>query len=294
MPTEKREQMGLRPLILENLLSVDGQEPTVQEGEWICENLRFTYPHTRSEALHVEQISLPKGSVTAVIGHNGAGKTTFLRCLSGLQKHSGGILRMGSEKYGRKQRLKQCYMVMQDVNHQLFTEQVLEEVLLSMPEENIELAEQYLAQMDLTEVKDHHPMALSGGQKQRLAVASAYASQRPLILFDEPTSGLDLCHMKEVAEILGKLFCSRRTVVVVTHDPEFILRSCHRVVHPYGTGRRDSTEHLSPVSYWLYWAASASWFLTFALEESYSCSWPDRQILLHIFLRLSWPWGHFS
>lgn len=90
-------------------------------------------------------------------------------------------------------------MVMQDVNHQLFTESVLEEVLLSMPEkdsddspENIARAEAILNEMDLLPYKNCHPMGLSGGQKQRVAIASAIASERPLILFDEPTSGLDL------------------------------------------------------------------------------------------------------
>ena len=77
--------------------------------------------------------------------------------------------------------------------------------------------------------EDCHPMGLSGGQKQRVAVASA--SGRPLILFDEPTSGLDLFHMRQVANVVGKVANAGRTALVVTHDPEFILRCCNYVLH---------------------------------------------------------------
>ena len=85
--------------------------------------------------------------------------------------------------------------------------------------------------MDLLPYEDCHPMGLSGGQKQRVAVASAIASERPLILFDEPTSGLDLLHMRQVASVVGKVADTGRTALVVPHDPEFILRCCNYVLH---------------------------------------------------------------
>ena len=80
-------------------------------------------------------------------------------------------------------------------------------------------------------------MGLSGGQKQRVAVASAMASERPLILFDEPTSGLDLFHMRQVANVVNQVANTGRTALVVTHDPEFILRCCNYVAPPRGAGR---------------------------------------------------------
>ncbi|EKC45363.1 ABC superfamily ATP binding cassette transporter, ABC protein, partial [human gut metagenome] len=190
------------------------------------------------ETLSLENIELPAGNVTAVIGHNGAGKTTLSRCLCGLEKRCKGILEKEGTSYSSKQRLKLCYMVMQDVNHQLFTESVLEEVLLSMPgkdsdesPENVAKAEAILTEMDLLPYKACHPMGLSGGQKQRVAIASAIASERPVILFDEPTSGLDLFHMRQVADSVKGLADSGKTIVIVTHDPEFILRCCNHVIH---------------------------------------------------------------
>ena len=230
LPAETLEELGLRPLSPVQLAKLPTPESSPTEDCWTVENLRFAYSGQHREALHVDALKLQKGAVTAVVGHNGAGKTTFLRCLTGLQKHCGGVLRDKDKSYTRKQRLKQCFMVMQDVNHQLFTESVLEEVQLSQPVADAQAAEEILRRMDLWQFRDRHPMSLSGGQKQRLAVASAYASQAPIVVFDEPTSGLDLMHMQQVAGVLEELAASGRTVVVVTHDPELILRCAHHVV----------------------------------------------------------------
>lgn len=105
-------------------------------------------------------------------------------------------------------------MVMQDVNHQLFTNSVLSEVLLSMEHPDEKAAEKILESLDLDEYKEKHPMALSGGQKQRVAIASAIAAQAQILLFDEPTSGLDYRHMREVAELLKRLAAEGKTIFV--------------------------------------------------------------------------------
>lgn len=114
-------------------------------------------------------------------------------------------------------------MVMQDVNHQLFTESVLDEVLLSMTEENESAASEILKQFHLSELAERHPLSLSGGEKQRVAIASAIASGRTIIVFDEPTSGLDFRHMKEVSKSLHTLADQGKTLLVITHDPELIF-----------------------------------------------------------------------
>ena len=122
-------------------------------------------------------------------------------------------------------------MVMQDVNHQLFTESVLDEILLSMRTEDKQRAREILQEMDLLPYEDCHPMGLSGGQKQRVAVASAIASERPLILFDEPTSGLDFDSMTQVAGLIRRLSDMGKVIFIVTHDFEFVCRTCSRVLH---------------------------------------------------------------
>lgn len=230
LPAGQRETMGLRPLDLAGLSELEGQPQRGNGDVWTITDFSFAYKH-EPETLHIEKAIFPSGGATAIIGHNGAGKSTFARCLCGLEKRCRGMVRDGSRTYSRKERLKLCYMVMQDVNHQLFTESVLDEILLSMKNEDKQRAREILDGMDLLPYEDCHPMGLSGGQKQRVAVASAIASDRPLILFDEPTSGLDLFHMRQVAGVVNQVADAGKTALVVTHDPEFILRCCNYVLH---------------------------------------------------------------
>ena len=230
LSARQRDDMGLRPLDLAGLSEVEGTPQRMNEAVWTIKNVSFAYKH-EPETLHITETSFPFGSATAIIGHNGAGKSTFARCLCGLEKHFKGTVQDQIKNYSRKERLKLCYMVMQDVNHQLFTESLLDEILLSMRTKNKQRAREILKEMDLLSFEDSHPMGLSGGQKQRVAVASAIASERPLILFDEPTSGLDLFHMRQVANVVNQVANAGRTALVVTHDPEFILRCCNYVLH---------------------------------------------------------------
>lgn len=184
--------------------------------------------------LSIEHLDIPKGAVVAVLGNNGAGKTTFARCLCGLEKKAKGTLTYNGHIYTRKQRIHICYMVMQDVNHQLFTESVADEVLLGI--ENLDIdaknlaVDNILSNLDLIEYKESHPMSLSGGQKQRVAIASAIASKKELIIFDEPTSGLDYRHMKEVAESINQLSAMGKTQFIITHDPELVSNCCNYFV----------------------------------------------------------------
>lgn len=227
---KRREEMGLRPLGLDGLKDIEGPAGGGNSGEWVIKKLSFAYKRG-PEILHISKAVFPAGCATAVIGHNGAGKSTFFRCLGGLEKRCRGTVQDQTKSYSGKDRLKCCYIVMQDVNHQLFTESVMDEILLSMKQEDRQKAESILAEMDLAAYKDCHPMGLSGGQKQRAAIASAMASERPLILFDEPTSGLDLFHMRQIAKMVNRMTEDGKTAVVITHDPEFILRCCNYVIH---------------------------------------------------------------
>lgn len=180
--------------------------------------------------LNIPELVLPSQSIIGIIGENGAGKSTFLRCLCGLENDCTGVVIKEGKEYAGKKRLSLSYMVMQDVNHQLFTDSVKAEVLLSMKEEDEERCYKILDSLGILELKDKHPMALSGGQKQRVAIASALAAEADLILLDEPTSGLDYSHMVKVAKLLQKLAADGKTVLVSTHDPELIEICCTHVL----------------------------------------------------------------
>lgn len=221
--------LGLRPLSVTQLSPVKKSLKRSNEKVSISD-FTFSYKY-QSPAIDIPSLNMPKGEIIAVVGHNGAGKSTFARCLCGLEKKCKGSVNFNDNKSKCKERLKCCYMVMQDVNHQLFTESVLDEILISMKEPNTEKAEHILCSLNLLNIKNNHPMSLSGGQKQRVAIASAIASEREIILFDEPTSGLDLRHMKEVSNNLCTLQKLGKTLFVISHDLELILECCTFVLH---------------------------------------------------------------
>lgn len=224
----QQAEMGLRPFDL-GVFPVTAH-PVASNGSIQCENFHFAYTKQR-DALDIDSLLLPQAGVIAIIGHNGAGKSTLARCLCGLEKHCRGIVKVDGKTYNRKQRLSLCYMVMQDVNHQLFTESTEEEMLISMAETAPDKVDAVLERLDLLQFKDRHPMALSGGQKQRVAIATALVSGREILVMDEPTSGLDLQHMKEVAEELVTIQEMGKTSLVITHDYELIVSCCTHVLH---------------------------------------------------------------
>lgn len=255
MAPEQLSAMGLRPLSLDSLRAPAAAGCAAEER---IELFDFRYAYQNGfQAIDMGSFTLPKGQIIAVIGQNGAGKSTFARCLCGLNKRFAGSVRMGGRAYRKKQCLQQAYMVMQDVNHQLFTESVLDEVLLSMKEENVHKAEAILDSLNLLAFKELHPMSLSGGQKQRVAIAGAIASERDIIVFDEPTSGLDLRHMEQVAQNLRQLKAMGKTMIIISHDMELIVKTCDYVVHVesgavrhacslYGAGERLLADFFCP------------------------------------------------
>ena len=227
---EQLQAMGLRSLHPANFSKI----PAVSLGSSSIEIRNFLFSYGKMEAMNIPQLSVPQGAIVGILGDNGAGKTTFAKCLCGLEKSAKGTLQIGQEALGAKQRIKKCYMVMQDVNHQLFTESVSDEILLSMQGEDEQAdkkqTEEILKSLNLLEYQELHPMSLSGGQKQRVAIGSAIASDKEILVFDEPTSSLDYHHMLEVAGNLQRLSDMGKTLFIITHDPELIAKCCNYFV----------------------------------------------------------------
>lgn len=131
---EKRLAMGLRMLHRER---VSFREEVKEKREELVLK-QYHYCYKKEPALNIESLSVPLGAIVAVIGHNGAGKSTFTRCLCGLQKGFKGKANIKSSICKPKDMLKKSYLVMQDVNHQLFCETVEEEVKLGIPDQKLE------------------------------------------------------------------------------------------------------------------------------------------------------------
>ena len=173
-------------------------------------------------------MSFASGEIVGLMGHNGAGKSTLAKTLCGLLEPISGQMLWNGKKANAKTRLHKSFLVMQDVNYQLFGDSVLEEIQLGAahPEKSSAVMEA----LGLDKFADRHPMSLSGGQKQRVVVAAAMLSDKPLILLDEPTSGLDRENMRQVGLLLQELKTQGKTILVITHDEELAADWCDRIV----------------------------------------------------------------
>lgn len=228
IPNKKLQEMGLRPLDISKYRR-QAMEKVKYEGEndallMKAEHLLVGYGK-KSHVYRIEHFTIKKGEIVGLMGSNGVGKSTFAKTICGLLKPLAGEISPVKEK----ERLKESFMVMQDVNYQLFSDSVKDEVLLGA--RRPELCEEVLEALNLTEYADKHPMSLSGGQKQRVAIASAMLSGRKMIVLDEPTSGLDYYHMTKVASLLKQLKNQGAAVLVITHDEELVAGWCDRVIY---------------------------------------------------------------
>lgn len=188
----------------------------------------LTLHFSKKRGLKICKLPLKEGQIYGVVGPNGIGKSTFLRAFVGLEK--GMTLSYQGRKLSARQRRKLSSWVMQDVNHQLFSDQVFREMFLgngSLEEERV-LA--MADQLELSPFLDRHPLSLSGGQKQRLAIASALLSSKPLVFLDEPTSGMDAYHMRKISEALQQEKRNKDLIIVVSHDVEFLNRTVDQIL----------------------------------------------------------------
>lgn len=174
---------------------------------------------------HDVSLSANEGDIIGILGKNGAGKSTLCNCLCGLLSPKSGEIIYKGKKLSGKARTKLFGMVMQEVNHQLFSDSVKNECLLAKEDATDAEIMSLLESFDLAEYADNHPMTLSGGQRQRLAICQAVMGGKKLLIFDEPTSGLDFRHMCQVEKLMKKLAEENYISLVVTHDYEFLNRT---------------------------------------------------------------------
>ncbi len=201
------------------------------------------------ENVILKDISLviPEGTVTALVGPSGGGKSTLLRCINLLEIPTAGTIRIGDEtatfQPGKKpawqeiQKIRrQTGMVFQ--NFQLFPHQtaignVMEGLttVLRWPADKARArAVELLTKVGMAHKMDAWPSTLSGGQQQRVAIARALAPSPRVLLCDEPTSALDPELAAEVVDVLGKLAKEGTTMVMATHDLRLASKIANNVV----------------------------------------------------------------
>ena len=230
LPETTLQNAGLRARDLTACREKLRQKTTMQcTGVPILEvqNLTLGY-HRRSLIRALPDMSFAAGEIVGLMGHNGIGKSTLAKTLCGLMEPLGGQILWEGKTANARTRLHKSFLVMQDVNYQLFSDSVREEILLGAA--HPKLVDTVMQALGLNGLADRHPMSLSGGQKQRVVVAAAILSDKPLILLDEPTSGLDRGNMEQVGRLLQQLKTQGKTIVVITHDEELAADWCDRII----------------------------------------------------------------
>ena len=224
--TKKLNELGLRDKIKTKLTV-----PEIKNsGNFNVKNIEFKFNGVDNKLL-LENLSFEMGKIYGIVGTNGLGKSTLLRCLIGCERKSKDEIYLDGKRLSKTDRIKISSLVMQDVNHQLFTDFVISEVSLGIKNVEISYVEDILKKLDLYELKDCHPMSLSGGQKQRVAIASVLYKNSKLLFFDEPTSGMDYYNMMNISHLINECKSNEKIIFIVSHDQEFLNSIADYVVY---------------------------------------------------------------
>src|SRR5512136_859587 len=202
------------------------------------ENVRFTYPNG-VEALKDVSLRINDGEFVAIMGQNGAGKTTLVKHFNGLLKPNQGRVLVDNQETTKTSVAKLARdvgFVFQNPDHQLFSETVEEEIAFALKnfgfgedviENRINWALNLLA---LSQYRKTSPFMLSGGERKRVALASVLAWDPKILILDEPTIGQDYEQKEKLRQFILQMRTQEKTVIIVTHDVEFVAECSHRVL----------------------------------------------------------------
>ncbi len=202
------------------------------------EDVHFTYP-SGVEALRGVSLTIRNGEFVAIMGENGAGKTTLVKHFNGLLKPTKGrVLVDGVEttKVSVATLARKVGFVFQNPDHQLFCETVEEEIAFALKnfgfsqdviEKRVEWA---LNLLGLSQYRKTSPFMLSGGERKRVALASVLAWDPKILILDEPTIGQDYQQKEKLRQFILQMNAQKKTVIIVTHDVEFVAECNPRVV----------------------------------------------------------------
>ncbi len=210
------------------------------EAEEIIRTEHLTYEYQAGcPVLQDLSVSIHKGEKIAVMGSNGAGKSTFFLHLNGVLQAGKGKIFYGGAEIRRKDLnglRKHVGFVFQDADNQMIASSVQAEVAfgpmnLKLPKEEVKKrVSEALEYMDLQGYRERPPHYLSGGEKKRVSIADIIAMKPEVILFDEPTAALDPLGGELLEDVLERLSKEGKTLLVSTHDVDFAYRWAERAL----------------------------------------------------------------
>ena len=200
---------------------VENNEPALSMKE-----LWFRYERNSPDIMRGVSAEVPTGSLYAIVGGNGAGKSTTLKAICGINRpYRGKIKIFGKpvEKYKSSELFSHCLSMLPQDPKSLFVKKTVREDLEEMNADKDRVAQ--IAELcQITSLLDSHPYDLSGGEQQRSALAKVLLTEPRLLLLDEPTKGIDSFFKETFAGILAELKAKGLTIVMVSHDVEFCAR----------------------------------------------------------------------
>ena len=198
----------------------------VKDPALVLKELWFRYEKDSPDILRGVSAEIPSGSLYAILGGNGAGKSTSLKAISGIcRPYRGKVTLFGKpvDKYKSSELFHGCLAMLPQDPKSLFVKKTVREDLSEMTRDKSSI-ESIAALCQITELLDSHPYDLSGGEQQRAALAKVLLTNPRLLLLDEPTKGIDSFFKETFAEILADLKKQGITIVMVSHDVEFCAR----------------------------------------------------------------------
>ncbi|MCU0524119.1 MAG: energy-coupling factor ABC transporter ATP-binding protein [Elainella sp. Prado103] len=195
-------------------------------------DLRFSYPD-KSDVLKSIHLKIHKGDRLGIIGHNGCGKTTLFLLICGILTPIAGEIRLLDRLVHPGGFYPEIGLVCQHPDDQLFSASVWDDVAFApqnMGLSSIEVQQRVTQALEITgmaALADRPPHHLSGGEKRMVAIAGVLAMHPQMMIYDEPTANLDLRARRRLIQFLRQ---SQETLVISSHDLEFILEVCDRVV----------------------------------------------------------------
>jgi cobalt transport protein ATP-binding subunit len=203
-----------------------------------ADSVRYSYP-SKVEALKGVSLTIKDGEFVAIMGQNGAGKSTFVKHFNGLLKPSQGKVKVDgveTTKSSVAKLARDVGFVFQNPDHQLFSETVEDELAFALknfgfkPEVIEERVTWALNLLSLSQYRKTSPFLLSGGERKRVALASVLAWDPKMLVLDEPTIGQDHEQKEKLQQFILQMQSQGKTVVTVTHDVEFVAECNPRVI----------------------------------------------------------------